>query len=244
MKTICIIEARMRSSRLPGKVLKPILGKPLLERMIERVKRARTIDEIVVATTDAAGDEPLVELASRLGVGSFRGSEDDVLLRVLEASKAYGGDIIVETPGDFPLIDPAMIDKAVADFKIGNIDYVVNEMEYCLLPGSDVRVFTTAGLDEVNRLTQDPADHEHVSIYFHEHRDRYRVRVVSTDLKPSFDKVRLAVDHPEDFQVVNHIFEELYPKNPAFSMGDVYELLNRKPELRAINQHLQPKKIR
>src|SRR6266550_8206330 len=143
MRIICFIEARFRATRLSGKVLKPILGKPMLALMVERLKRSRTIDGIVVATTDQESDDPIAELAGRIGVGVFRGSEDDVLARVLGAARAYDADVIVETTGDCPLHDPAIIDKVVADFRIGGADFVSNVRDYSTPRGTDVRVFLT-----------------------------------------------------------------------------------------------------
>ena len=181
MKTICFIEARMRSSRLPNKVLLPILGRPMLERMIERVRRARTLDGVVIATTDHESCDPIVAMANEIGVLVFRGSEEDVLLRVLGAAQAHGADIIVETTGDCPPQDPALIDKVVADFHMGGADFVSNILPHSTPLGTDVRVFTTAVLDEVNRISQDPADHEHVSLRFMEHPEIYPQRNVVSE---------------------------------------------------------------
>ena len=244
MKIICFIEARFRSTRLPGKVLKPILGKPMLELMIERLRRARTIDGIVVATTDQPSDEPIAELANRLNVGVFRGSEDDVLARVLGAARAFEADVIVETTGDCPLHDPAIIDKVVADFRIGGADFVSNVRDYTTPRGTDVRVFTTDALDEINRISQDPADHEHVSLHFWEHPEKYKLRNVVTELPPEIAQLRLTVDTPEDFELVRRVYEELYPVKPDFSLGDILALFEQQPELARINQHVMQKAVR
>jgi spore coat polysaccharide biosynthesis protein SpsF len=247
MKTIkiaCFIEARFRSSRLPGKVLQPILGKPMLELMIERLKRARTLDGIVIATTDGPSDDPIAELGKKLDVGVFRGSEDDVLARVLGAARAFSADVIVETTGDCPLHDPAIIDKVVADFCIGGADFVSNVRGYTTPRGTDVRVFTTDALDEINRLSQDPADHEHVSLHFWEHPEKYRLRNVRTEFPPEVAELRLTVDTPEDFELVRRVYEELYPLNPHFTLSDVLALFDRRPELASINQHIVQKAVR
>jgi spore coat polysaccharide biosynthesis protein SpsF len=198
MRIVCFIEARMRSTRLPGKVLMPILGTPMLELMIERLRRARTLDGIVVATTDGEADQPIADLAERLGVGCFRGSEGDVLARVLGAARAYGADVIVETTGDCPLHEPALIDKVVSDFRLGGADFVSNILPYSTPRGTDCRVFTTDALDEIDRTSDDPADHEHVSLHFWEHPEKYRLRNVTTELPPEVTELRLTVDTPED----------------------------------------------
>jgi spore coat polysaccharide biosynthesis protein SpsF len=244
MRIVCFIEARMRSTRLPGKVLMPILGKSMLELMIERLRRARTLDGIVVATTDGEADQPIADLAERLGVGCFRGSEDDVLARVLGAARAYGADVIVETTGDCPLHEPALIDKVVADFRLGGADFVSNILPYSTPRGTDCRVFTTDALDEIDRTSTDPADHEHVSLHFWEHPETYRLRNVTTELPPEVVDLRLTVDTPEDFELVRRVYEALYPEDPRFTLWDVLELLRREPELARINQEIRQKPVR
>jgi spore coat polysaccharide biosynthesis protein SpsF len=216
----------------------------MLQLMVERVKRARTIDGIVIATTDGPCDDAIAELARFLGVGVFRGSEDDVLARVLGAARAYQADVIVETTGDCPLHDPAIIDKVVADFRLGGADFVSNVLQYTTPRGTDVRVFTAEALGEINRRSNDPADHEHVSIHFWEHPEKYRLRNVSTELPPEAAQLRLTVDTPEDFELVQLVYEELYPTNPEFRLADILDLFDRKPDLRLINQNVVQKRIR
>ena len=244
MKIVCFIEARFRSTRLPGKVLKPILGKPMLELMIERLKRARTIDGIVIATTDQESDDPIAELAARLRVGIFRGSEDDVLARVLGAARAYEADVIVETTGDCPLHDPAIVDKVVADFRIGGADFVSNVLDYTTPRGTDVRVFTTNALDEINRTSNDRADHEHVSLHFWEHPEKYRLRNVRTELPPEVAQLRLTVDTLEDFELVRQVYEALYPATHEFTLADIIELFVCRPDLLLINNNVAQKAVR
>jgi spore coat polysaccharide biosynthesis protein SpsF len=243
MKVGCIIEARTTSTRLPGKVLRSILGKPMIERMIERLRLARTLDGIILATTDNATDDEVAELGRRLEIGVFRGSEEDVLARVLGAAEAHAVDLIVETPGDCPLIDPGLIDKLVGDFRIGGVDFVRNAMAYNTPPGADIRVFRTADLAEINRISRDPADHEHVSLHFYEHPEKYRIRDVGTDL-PTHGPLRLTVDTQDDFAFVTAVYEELHPRNPAFGLGDIVDLLVRRPDIRGLNEGVRQKKVR
>jgi len=244
MRIVCFVEARFRSTRLPGKVLKPILKKPMLELMIERLKRARTIDDIVIATTDQTSDDGIAELAKRLEIGVFRGSEEDVLARVLGAARAYNADVIVETTGDCPLHDPAIIDKVVADFRLGGADFVSNVLKYTTPRGTDVRVFTTDALDEINHSSSDPADHEHVSLHFWEHPEKYTLRNVQTNFPPEVADLRLTVDTLDDFELVRQVYEELYPDNPEFTLTDILSLFARRPELPLINQNIQQKEVR
>lgn len=222
----------------------PILGKPMLELMVDRLRRSRTLDGIVVATTDLPFDDPIVDLANRIGVGVFRGSEEDVLSRVLGAAKAFRADVIVETTGDCPLIDPALLDKVVADFCIGGADFVSNTLIYTTPRGTDVRVFTTEALDEINRTSNDPVDHEHVSLHFWEHPEKYRLRNVATEFSSKVASLRLTVDTPEDFTLVAQVFADLYPKNPEFTLWDILELFRRCPDLPLINQDIQQKLVR
>ncbi len=244
MNYIVTIEARMRSSRLPGKVLKPILGRPMLALMIERLQRARTVDNIVIATTVNAADDPIVALAEELEVDYFRGSEDDVLARVLGAARHFNADVIVETTGDCPVIDPAILDKVVSDYRIGGADFVSNNLEYTTPRGTDVRVFSTEALAEVDCITNDPADREHVSLYFWEHPEKYRLRNVRTEFPPEVAALRLTVDTPEDFELIRQIYEALYPTKPDFTLADILELFQQHPELPRINQNIQQKAVR
>jgi len=244
MKIIATIEARMRSTRLPGKVLKTILGKPMLALMIERLKMAQRIDGIVVATTTHPSCDAIEDLAVRLGVGCYRGSEDDVLDRVLQAAHVHGADIIVETTGDCPLIDPSVVDKVVNTYLSNEYDYVGDGLKSTFPRGFDVEVFSIAVLEEVARLTQNPVDREHVSLYIYQHPERFSLYSVESGLPEKYWNLRLTVDTVEDFTLINTIFEELYPENPEFSLYDILDLLDRKPRLIEINQHIQQKTVR
>lgn len=244
MKFILTIEARMRSSRLPGKVIKPILGKPMLALMIERLKHARTIDGIVVATTVNPDDNPIVKVAEESKVDYYRGSEEDVLARVLGAARRFKADVIVETTGDCPLIDPAVVDKVVSDYRMGGADFVSNNLVYSTPRGMDVRVFSTDKLAEIDRTTKDPADREHVSLYFWEHPERYRLRNVTTDLPPEVANLRLTVDTVEDFELIRRVFESLYSDKLIFTFADILDLLDQNPDLVEINQGIKQKPVR
>jgi spore coat polysaccharide biosynthesis protein SpsF len=244
MKIAAIIEARMTSSRLPGKIIRPIMGRPTLELLIERLSRSKYLDLVVVATTINETDDATEALAKRLGVGCYRGSEDDVLDRVLMAAKAYDVDVIVEITGDCPLIDPGVIDKLLAIYLEGKYDFVANTLRETYPNGLDTRIFSRKTLEEVADRTQDPVDHEHVSLYIFEHPERYSLFNLESNLPEKYWGVRLTVDTIEDFEVIRRIYEELYPKNPAFSLDDIIGLLERRPELLVINQNIQQKQVR
>ena len=243
MNRVAIIEARMKSSRLPGKVLKPILGKPMLELLIERIRQARRIDQIVVATTDAASDDPIDALTQSLNVGCFRGSEEDVLDRVLQAACRYSADIIVEITGDCPLIEAEKIDQMLSSYQHMKDDFMMNRWT-----GPIRRVgsshFRTETLEKVNRLTQDPVDREHVSLYVWEHPDIFSIYHFQNNLDRKYWEIRLTVDNEEDFAFIGAIFSELYPRNPKLIFTTSSILLERKPELMEINRHIQDKPVR
>jgi spore coat polysaccharide biosynthesis protein SpsF len=243
-KIVCIVEARFASTRLPGKVLLPVLGKPMLALMVERLNRARTVDEIVIATTDKPADDSVALFGRNMGAHIFRGSEDDVLDRVVRAAESRNADIIVEVTGDCPLIDPGIIDKVVGDFLMGGADFVSNILPHTTPRGTDVRVFRCSDLADINRTSSDPADHEHVSLHFWEHPERYRCRNVETDLPEAAAHLRLTVDTEEDLELVRAIYTELYPVDRAFTLADVLQLLDKKPELAELNRHVEQKVVR
>jgi len=244
MKIAAIIEARMTSSRLPGKIVRPIMGRPTLELLIERLLRSRYLNSIVIATTSNDTDDATENLAKRLRVGCYRGSEDDVLDRVLKAAQTYNIDVIVEITGDCPLIDPAVIDKLLAIYLEGDYDFVANTLKETYPNGLDTRIFSRKILEDVAELTQDPVDHEHVSLYIFEHPERYNLFNMESNLPEKFWGARLTVDTIEDFEVISRIFEELYPKKPAFSLEDIINLLERRPELLEINREIKQKEVR
>ncbi|MFA4876150.1 MAG: glycosyltransferase family protein [Methanoregula sp.] len=244
MKTVAIIEARMTSTRLPGKVMLPILGRPTLELMIERLKRAKLIDQIVVATTQNHTDDVVEHLTHRLGVGCFRGSEDDVLDRVLRSAHANGVDVIVEVTGDCPLIDPIVVDNVIGIYQKKNIDYVSNVLKQTYPIGMDVQVFSTAVLEKVARLTQDPIDHEHVSLYIYEHPEIFSLFNIESDLPEKYWNMRLTLDTQEDYQLITAIYELLYPRNPTFTLDDIVDLLEKRKDLIELNRNIQQKKVR
>lgn len=243
-KIACIIEARFTSTRLPGKVLLPILERPLLELMVERLRRARTLDEIVVATSTNPLDDDIESAANRMGAHVFRGSELDVLDRVVKAAQSRDADVIVEATGDCPLIDPGIVDKVVGDFMMGGADFVSNILPHTTPRGTDVRVFRTKDLAEINVRSSDAADHEHVSLHFWEHPERYRCRNVETDLPEAAAHLRLTVDEPSDLELVREVYRRLYPSNPDFTLADVLVLLDQQPALAALNRNTPQKPVR
>ncbi len=243
-KIVSTIEARYASIRLPGKTLLEICGKPTLELLIERLRRSRFIDEIVVATTVNPDCDALEELAKKLEVSYFRGSEDDVLDRVLKAAKAYKADIIVEITGDETLIDPAIADEAIDYYLKNNFDYVSNILDRRYPRGLDTQVFAVSVLDEVSRLTNDPADRENVSLYIYEHPEKYTLGSVRAPEAFNHPDWRWTLDTKEDFEFLKTVYEALYPGKKDFTAHDVLEFLKKNPYVLKINERIKQKQVR
>jgi spore coat polysaccharide biosynthesis protein SpsF len=238
MKIIATIEARMTSSRLPGKVLLPAQGAPMLARMVQRLKMVPSLDGIVVATTVNAADDPIEALAAELGIGCWRGSEDDVLKRVLDAAHAFEADVIVELTGDCPLIDPVIVEHCIQAYRAAGVDYLSNVLERTFPIGMDTQVFATSILDDVARRTLDPTDHEHVSLYIYRHPELYSLKNLAAPPELRDPDLRLTLDTPQDYQLIDQVFAALLPQGPGFPLGDILALLQARPDLRRINDHV------
>ncbi len=242
-KVVATIEARMTSRRLPGKILKPILGKPSLEREIERLKRCKSIDQIVVATTSNPTDDPVEQLCRASGVAFYRGSEDDVLLRVLQAAQSVGADVITEITGDCPLLEPAVIDACNELYQTGKFDYVSNFIQRSWPRGINAQIFSVALLDEVNRLTSAQQDHEHVSLYIYSHPEKYRLGNLAAPADLTWPDLRLTLDTPEDYALIQKIYEAILPVKPEFTLPDILAYLRKHPDLVEINRQVQATRI-
>lgn len=239
MKTIATIEARMTSTRLPGKVLMPSQGRPMLAHMVDRLSRVPSLHGIVIATTVNAADDPIEALGRELGVGVWRGSEDDVMARVLGAATGFGADVIVETTGDCPLIDPEIVETCIIQYRDQGVDYLSNVMERTFPIGMDTQVFSTAVLADAASRTDDAADHEHVSLFIYRHPELYRLANVAAPSALHDPDLRLTLDTPQDFELIDLFFSHLLKSRPDFSLADILSLLADHPEWRRINDHVQ-----
>ncbi len=241
-RVVAIIEARMTSSRLPGKVLLPVCNKPLLELLIERVCRIPRIDEIVVATTWNDSDDPVHALATGISAGCYRGSEHDVLGRVLGAAKTFSADYIVEITADCPLLDPGLSKQCIDNFFRLKMDY--GSIPADNFPsGTAIQIFPTSILSEVDREFPDnPAAREHVSLPIYSHPERYRLYRMEATVELNRPDLRFDLDTTEDFDLIKAIYEALYPTNPDFRLQDILSLLEARPELVGINADVQQKK--
>jgi spore coat polysaccharide biosynthesis protein SpsF len=220
-RTVAIIQARTGSTRLPRKSIAPVLERPLLDLMLERVQRARTLDGIVLATTTAGRDDEIAAIGRSRGVVVFRGSEDDVLGRYVGAAAMAMAEVVVRLTADCPLLDPAVIDRVVMAHRAREppADLVTNAPPFgrTYPDGMDVEVFTSEALVRAGAMACDAGDREHVTRRFH--RAPFQVGVV--DLDPPAGDVRITVDYAEDLELVRAIFEDLHPRGSTFSLGDV-----------------------
>ena len=236
--TIVILQARYTSTRLPGKVLKPILGKPMLSLQIERVLRSRMIDRLVVATSTNKEDDAIELLCNTINVRCFRGSLNDVLDRFYQAALPYHPEHIIRLTGDCPLIDPEVIDATIDFYRSGAYDYVSNAIapDETFPDGLDTEIFSYAALTTAWQEAVLPSYREHATQYIIQNPKRFRLGHYKND--KNLSHLRWTVDEPQDFELVTRIYEELYPVNPTFTSSDILALLQRKPELQELNRHI------
>ncbi|TLX66532.1 MAG: spore coat biosynthesis protein F, partial [Thaumarchaeota archaeon] len=211
-----------------------------------RVKNCKKIDAIVVATTENATDDIIEELSKKMSVNCFRGSENDVLDRVLKAAKSVKGDIIVELWGDSPLVDPILIDEIVEYHLENNYDCVgttLPNFKKTFPLGLSVLIFPTKILDEVDKITQKPEDRENVSNYIYEHPEKYKIAPMQCPDELNFPNLRFTVDEESDFELVKTVFENLYPTNNNFRASDVIKFLNSNLQVRNLNKHVIQRRL-
>lgn len=235
----------MGSSRLPGKALADVGGEPALTRLLRRLRRAERVDEIILATTTAPADDVLAEWGASHGVAVHRGSEEDVLRRVVEAHQSVAGEIVVEITGDCVLVDPELVDVAIQSFDENDCHVVTNTTKRSFPNGMDVQVYGLADLAEVEREVDDPAVREHVSLYFYEHPEQYRIVHLFAPSRWARPEYRLVLDYPEDLVLLNEICRRLEPRHgDRFGLEEIMALLREDPRLPAINEHCVEKSPR
>jgi spore coat polysaccharide biosynthesis protein SpsF len=247
-KVDIIVEARLGSLRFPGKVLKKLGNKTALEVMIERLKYIPGVDDIIIATTNNKEDTKISQIAKKNKVKFYRGSEKDVLKRVLMAAKKFKTEIIVEITGDNPLIDYKISSKVINFFlrNIKKYDYVSNDVALYLEKNSNIyplgfntKVFSTKLLQKVDRIAKHSLDREHVVNYIVKNFKKYRI--FNVDL-PKFLKkknFRLTMDYKEDYEVIKKVYDNLYPKNKKFTSKDIVNYFRNNPKVKLLNAHCQ-----
>jgi len=232
-----ILQARTASTRLPGKVLMPILGRPILSYHIERIRRATTIDRLVVATTENREDEAIQRLCESEGVAVFRGSEDDVLDRIYRCARLHKMGAVATLAADNPLIDPAVLDLVIGFFLAhrGDYDFVSNIQPPTWQDGQEVEVVLTDALEVAWREARKPFRREHVTPFIWDQPERFRLGRVTREDDRWYRDYRWTLDYPEDYEFIRRVYEELYPAKPDFGTADVMDLLRRKPDIAALN---------
>ena len=230
-----IVQARISSTRLPGKVMKEILGRPLLWHLINRLKKAQLIDKIIIATTDNEIDTPILKFAESLGIDSYAGSENDVLDRYYQTAKKYRAETIARITADCPLIDPALVDNIIRQYleNKDKLDYVQSGISY---PDGIVEtaVFSFTLLEKAWREAKLPSEREHVTPYFWKNPHLFRVLTVENNEDLSY--IRLTVDDEADFQLVSEVFRNLYKDGKIFHMEEMLDFLKERPDLLELNQ--------
>jgi len=236
MKTLAILQARMSSSRLPGKVMMQILGKPMLLHQIERISKSKMIDHLVVATSIDKSDDLLVDMLIEHNIDYYRGSLYDVLERFYFVAKKFKPNQIVRLTGDCPLSDFNLIDKIIQFHNNNNFDYTSNVIPPTFPDGLDVEVFTYSSLCEAYNKSYLPSHREHVTPYINTNNNFYNIGNYADKCDNS--KLRWTVDEQCDFELVNTIYINLYPYNKNFKTNDVYNFLKKHPEVSMINSSI------
>jgi len=236
MKVVAIIQARMGSSRLPGKVLRTILGKPMLWHLVSRVQRAKCIHDVVIATTTNKEDDQMEEFAADKGLRVYRGSENDIVDRFLNAARENDADIIVRVWGDCPLIDPELIDEIMPEFISGGYDYANNFNPPTYPVGMNFEVYSLQALEriwnETNEIFYRQYPFEYVCANIASFRTMFKRN--AKDLS----EINLTVDYAQDLDLVTEIYKHLFSEDETFHLEDILKLIERRPSLKDMNKGL------
>lgn len=241
-KVLCIIQARMGSERLPGKVMKELGGKPMIEHTLSRVAGSNSVDQVVLATSDKESENVMVDYLTEKGWSVFRGDENNVLKRYVDCEEIYKGDIIIRVTGDCPFIDPDIIDNVVTYFGINDFDYVRLDVPDTFIRGFDVEVFSREAMLRVYEITKDIEGDspykEHVTFYMYKHPEDFKIGYVKGSELYSKD-YRLCVDTPEDYELVTTVYN--YFDNEWVSSKEIVKYLDANSDIANINQNVKQK---
>jgi spore coat polysaccharide biosynthesis protein SpsF len=240
MKVVAIVQARMGSTRLPGKVLKDLAGETMLARVVERLRGTRLINEVLIATTDRPVDDAIVAECRKVSVAVSRGDQDDVLDRYFRAAQLMKADVVVRVTSDCPLLDPEITDKTIAAFLEARPDYASNVMVRTYPRGLDTEVMSFDVLARAWRRASKAYEREHVTPYIYEHSEEFKLLSVTGDL--DYSGYRWTVDTPEDMEFVQAIYGR-FQGHTLFNWRDVLALLDREPEIVNLNQHVSQKSL-
>jgi len=235
-KVVAIIQARMGSTRLPGKVMMKIVGRPMLWHVINRLKHAKRLDDTVIATTTLNEDKTILKLASEMGVKGYAGSEDDVLDRYYQAAIRYKADVIVRITADCPLIDPTVIDRAIEFYLNHDFDYVGTGIKPTYPDGLDTEVLSFNALERAWKEASLASEVEHVTPYIKKNPQLFDIKNVENDKDLSY--MRWTVDEERDLKFVREIYKRLYIEGKIFYMDDILNLLKKFPEIMDINKSI------
>jgi len=241
VKVVGIVQARMASSRLPGKVLMPVLGKPLIIHELDRLVRSKLINELWLATSDDASDDGLAEEVEKRGFRVYRGSQNDVLERFSLLAQRAKADVVVRLTGDCPLHDPEIVDFVISAFLHANPvrSYGSNIWPPTFPDGLDVEVFTFAALRDAADHCVQPLEREHVTPGIHGQFRDEKPEIVNVTAPADFSHLRWTLDYPEDYAVIRAVFETLYPEIPNFTWQDVLALMTKEPDLITRNRRTE-----
>ncbi|MDA9199958.1 glycosyltransferase family protein [Candidatus Pelagibacter sp.] len=238
-KIVATIEARMTSSRLPGKVLLDVVGMSMLEHLVRRLKVVKSIDQIVLATTTNVEDLPLVELAKNLNISYFCGSEEDVMQRVIDAAASVNADVVVEITGDCPIIDPEIVEQSIQMFNVHQVDYVSNTLVRSYPNGMDTQVFRLETLRRSAAMTNNKLDREHVTLHIRNNPNIFSHVHLVAPPEIYWPELGLTLDEFSDYELLKKIIENFDKNNnPLFSCRDVVILLRNHPEYAHINKNV------
>jgi spore coat polysaccharide biosynthesis protein SpsF len=232
---VAVIEARMNSNRLPGKVMLRAAGKPMLEHLINRLRAVPTINRIILATTTNESDDTLVQFSKNKRIDCFRGSEDDVLGRVIGAADFAQADIVVGITGDCPIIDPKIIEHTIQMYMANDCDFISNGHIRSFPDGMDTRVCSLETLKRSSMMTENTLDREHVSLYIRNHPEIFKHLYLVAPPDLHWPELGLTLDEQRDYELLKNIIEYFEPINPLFGCRDVIELIKNRPDWALIN---------
>jgi spore coat polysaccharide biosynthesis protein SpsF len=243
MRVLATIEARMGATRLPGKVMLPMGGLPMLQRKIERVLRAKAVEGVKVLSTVDPMNQVIEDLCHKIGCPVFRGSENDILDRILRGTENEDPEIIVQLTGDNPLIDPGLIDDCVNYLIEKNLDLVSNSLTQKVLIGMNVRCLKRSALVQADTMCSDPMIRVHGGYYIQMNPDKFKVGENSVAAKYCVEDIRLTVDEPADYELARRVFETLMVEKKDFDLDDILALFKRYPEWKGVNMNVRQKKM-
>jgi spore coat polysaccharide biosynthesis protein SpsF (cytidylyltransferase family) len=242
-KISAIVQARMTSTRLPGKVLMDIEGKPMLWHIINRLRFSKKLNDIILAIPDTKKNDILEKFAKDNKIKYFRGNENDVLSRYYETAKKFKCEVIIRITGDDPLVDPQIIDFTVKKHLKSDTDYTSNNLKRTFPLGLDIEVFNFEVLERAYKEAKENYQREHVTAYIYEHPEIFKLQNVDAKGKLRKPSLRLTVDTKEDLKLIREIYRRLYKEGKIFLMEDILALLKLHPELVEINKDVKQKEI-